>query len=219
MCSGRTTSVNETQSARFTCNLRWSDVTYSNNCQRQGYENGGLHKVTQGSEWTDTLSLTHSRIPGLPPHSWRRHDHTRFFYDFISCLRTTSISPPERDRVPLHTSQLCSTTQVSVTNRSDNTTRLSHGKVHKIIHTRCTHRHFWTWSDMCMSLAALLCRLENRHHLSCPPRRLTVHSDRWPLIVVVDGLANFGGWLIPDRISRTSVVMTQGEFLVLIGDV
>ncbi len=29
MCCARTTSVNETQSARFACNLRWPDVTYS----------------------------------------------------------------------------------------------------------------------------------------------------------------------------------------------
>ena len=129
----------------FPCHCSVISRTVSNlkcNCQRQAYENGGLHKVTQGSEWTDTLSLTHSRIPGLSPHCCRRHTHTRFFYDFISRLRGTSISPSERDRTPLHTSQLWSTTQVSVTNRLDNTTRLSPGKVHNIIHTRYTHRHF-----------------------------------------------------------------------------
>ena len=45
-------------------------------------------------------------------------------------------------------------------------------------------------------------------------------SGSWSyLILVPDDLVNFNGWLIPDRISRTSVVMTQGESLVLIGDV
>jgi hypothetical protein len=113
------------------------------NCQRQAYANGGLHKVTQGSEWTATLSLTHSRIHVLTPHCFRRHDHTRFFYDFISCLRAISISPSEHGRATLHGSQLRSDTQVSTTNRLDNTTRLSHGKVYKttVSHTRCTHRH------------------------------------------------------------------------------
>jgi hypothetical protein len=82
------------------------------NCQRQAYANGGLHKVTQGSEWTTTLSLTHSRSHVLPPHCCRRHDHTRFFYDFISCLRATIISPAERGRAPFHTSPLRSSTQV-----------------------------------------------------------------------------------------------------------
>ena len=42
----------------------------------------------------DTLSLTHSKIHTWRPHCCRRQNHTRFFYDFISCLRATSISLP-----------------------------------------------------------------------------------------------------------------------------
>jgi hypothetical protein len=42
----------------------------------------------------DTLSLTHSKIHAWRPHCCRRQNHTRFFYDFISCLRATSISLP-----------------------------------------------------------------------------------------------------------------------------
>jgi hypothetical protein len=38
--------------------------------------------------------LTHSKIHAWRPHCFRRQNHTRFFYDFISCLRATSISLP-----------------------------------------------------------------------------------------------------------------------------
>ena len=134
-------TLNETQSAPFSCYLILATLPYltcetvccchlrvplSLLCtravsnlkkvqQRQTYADGGLHKVTQGSEWTTTLSLTHSRSHVFPPHCCRRHDHTRFFSDFISCLRSTIISPTERGRSPFHTSPLRSSTQVSVT--------------------------------------------------------------------------------------------------------
>jgi len=163
-------TVNETQSVPFSCYLILATLPYltvtvccchlrvplSLLCtrtvsnlkkvqQRQTYADGGLHKVTQGSEWTATLSLTHSRSHVLPPHCCRRHDHTRFFYDFISFFmftgndhfpcRTWPGTVPHITTAFVHTSQ-CD-------NRLDNTTRLSHGKVHETTanHARCTHRH------------------------------------------------------------------------------
>ena len=123
-------------------------ATKTNICRRrvtQGYTGIGVDNYLV----LDTLEescLATTLLQKTRPHTFLLRFHFMFTgNDHFPC-RTWPGTVPHITTVFVHTSQC---------DRLDNTTRLSHGKVHETTanHARYTHRHCWTWSDMCMSAA------------------------------------------------------------------